>query len=665
MVLTAGVSAQTIWDGNIAITFAGGTGTEADPYKISNGAELARLAAYVNNYFGQFFVLTANIFLNDTANWQNWATDPPARQSFVIGNGVYNTSANRYNSFRGTFDGAGFVISGVYIPSSKDYQGLFGYVGEGGTIKNLGVVASYVKGNGYVGGLVGFADLGVTITNCYATGNVSGEGSYIGGLVGYASGGTTINNSYATGNVSGEERYIGGFVGYAGSYTGFEVTITNCYATGNVLGIAELGSSIGGLVGTLQSATISNSYSTGNVSGTATGTNNVANFVGGLVGDLGSDITIINSYTTGNVSGTMIEARGTYVRNLIGGLVGGAIYTSDITITNCYATGNVLGEGSYIVGGLVGDITISRGDLTITNSYYNNSTEGAINYTSSFGTPKTTAELKQQSTYIGWNFASIWAINAMINDGYPYLRTSHLKVNAVTPTIFTIPEGVATALQGQNPIISVTANAPEDGILSYQWYSNTSASTINGMIITGATNSSYSVPTSVAGTYYYYVIVTNTIPDNGDGGQKTASVTSNTITLIVHSTNSILSPDRMIPIVTPNNETPSVSPINALESEFTVGPNPVSKSVGVVNFFRQGKRIENANLSIYDASGSFVKRIKISDNAIGNQSRRQVGSWDLTDRKGRTVSEGTYLVKGSVKTMDGKREKLSLVLGVR
>ena len=34
---------------------------------------------------------------------------------------------------------------------------------------------------------------------------------------------------------------------------------------------------------------------------------------------------------------------------------------------------------------------------------------------------KTTSEMKQQSTYVGFDFDSIWAINPLINDGYPYL----------------------------------------------------------------------------------------------------------------------------------------------------------------------------------------------------------------------------------------------------
>ena len=88
---------------------------------------------------------------------------------------------------------------------------MFGEVGEGGTIRNLGVVASYVKGNRWVGGMVGANDgfNAGTITNCYVTGNVSGN-EYVGGMVGWNSGG--ITNCYAAGNVSGESN-VGGIAG--------------------------------------------------------------------------------------------------------------------------------------------------------------------------------------------------------------------------------------------------------------------------------------------------------------------------------------------------------------------------------------------------------------------------------------------------------------------
>ena len=57
----------SVWDGNTAAAFAGGTGTAEDPYQIANGAQLAYLASSVNNgetYEAKNFVLTANIDLN-------------------------------------------------------------------------------------------------------------------------------------------------------------------------------------------------------------------------------------------------------------------------------------------------------------------------------------------------------------------------------------------------------------------------------------------------------------------------------------------------------------------------------------------------------------------------------------------------------------------------
>jgi len=99
--------------------------------------------------------------------------------------------------------------------------------------------------------------------------------------------------------------------------------------------------------------------------------------------------------------------------------------------------------------------------------------------------------------------------------------------------------------------------------------------------------------------------------------------------------------------------------------DFYVGPNPVSKSLGAVSFFRHGSRVAYATLFIYDASGNVVKKIRVIDDAVGSQLRRKVSTWNLRDNKGRPVAEGTYLVKGVLKTSGGKREKVSVVVGVK
>jgi len=147
--------------------------------------------------------------LNDTANWKNWKNKPPANEWVPIG------------GFQGIFDGSGFVISGVYINGnlrdSTDYQkgGLFMSVLYGAEIKNLGVIASYVKGKNNIGGLAGRSN--GEISKCYYVGDVVGyeESSYseshrVGGIAGTNRG--TINNSYSAGTVSGDWQ-VGGLVG--------------------------------------------------------------------------------------------------------------------------------------------------------------------------------------------------------------------------------------------------------------------------------------------------------------------------------------------------------------------------------------------------------------------------------------------------------------------
>lgn len=60
---TCGIS--IIWDGTEASSFAGGSGTEDDPYQIANGAQLARLNSIDTT--GKYFIQVANIRLNDVS----------------------------------------------------------------------------------------------------------------------------------------------------------------------------------------------------------------------------------------------------------------------------------------------------------------------------------------------------------------------------------------------------------------------------------------------------------------------------------------------------------------------------------------------------------------------------------------------------------------------
>ena len=80
---------------------------------------------------------------------------------------------------------------------------------------------------------------------------------------------------------------------------------------------------------------------------------------------------------------------------------------------------------------------------------------------------------------------------------------------AETPVIIIQPQDI-TVTVGENAELSVEAVVNDGGTLSYQWYSNTAKSNTGGTPIGGAVSAKYEPLTDVAGTMYYYVIVTNT-----------------------------------------------------------------------------------------------------------------------------------------------------------
>jgi hypothetical protein len=110
----------------------------------------------------------------------------------------------------------------------------------------------------------------------------------------------------------------------------------------------------------------------------------------------------------------------------------------------------------------------------------------------------------------------------------------------------------------------------------------------------------------------------------------------------------------------------AAAPTETLTTEFIAGPNPADRRAGaVMNFFYQGRPIKNGQIKIYNAAGYVVNKIKINNGALGSQPDNLVASWDLTDKRGRLVPVGTYLVKGVLVTKDGKRERVLVTVGIR
>ncbi|ULQ60612.1 hypothetical protein K7I13_04850 [Brucepastera parasyntrophica] len=109
---------------------------------------------------------------------------------------------------------------------------------------------------------------------------------------------------------------------------------------------------------------------------------------------------------------------------------------------------------------------------------------------------------------------------------------SKATVHAPTPNITSHPSA-ANVNENAVHILSVDAECTGSGTLSYQWYSHTENATSGGTKISGATGSTYTVPTHTAGTFYYYCVVTNT--DDTVSGNKTASVSCNAACVTVSS----------------------------------------------------------------------------------------------------------------------------------
>ena len=181
------------------------------------------------------------------------------------------------NSYTGTFDGGGHTIMGLTVTTNYQYVGLFGRLGEAGTVKNVVMEGVNNHSLGYAGGVVGFSR-GGTIENCSVSGSVSGT-LCAGGVVG-AQWGASITGCSSSATVKGT-RYVGGVAGETNS----GATMAACYATGNVtIEIDPIDNILGGgLVGFNAGSSVLACYATGNVTSTGSSTGNVHIF--GLLGD--------------------------------------------------------------------------------------------------------------------------------------------------------------------------------------------------------------------------------------------------------------------------------------------------------------------------------------------------------------------------------------------
>ena len=194
---------------------------------------------------------------------------------------------NETTPFAGTLDGNGYAIYNLRIFRRLNNQGLFGYIGSGGVVRNLGVANVIVLGSVNVGAL---------------TGDLRGS----------------IVNSYATGIVRGNQN-VGGLVGNIGSYTLVEADTepdpanTGIIVNSRSSAAVDVGTSNGGgILGRCNGCTVLNSFAVGQVRNNNVNTPSATKFgTGGFIGQVGETrardlriiqaINISNNYAQGNM----------------------------------------------------------------------------------------------------------------------------------------------------------------------------------------------------------------------------------------------------------------------------------------------------------------------------------------------------------------------------
>ena len=219
-------------------------------YTVTSAEGLKNIAKLVNDgNTGIDITLTGNITL--TGDWT------------PIGTSISN-------AYKGTFDGGGHTITGLTVTTSDQYAGLFGYIGSGGTVKDVTLEEVKIESNNdmsavggvagrIAGGVVGYQSGGF-LTGCSSSATVN-AGNAAGGVAGLTDSGATLTACYATDDVTLVSNGTGTY--YAGGVVGDNInrsTVIACYAWGSVTGSGSGTVYVGGVTGTNDEGTLTACY---------------------------------------------------------------------------------------------------------------------------------------------------------------------------------------------------------------------------------------------------------------------------------------------------------------------------------------------------------------------------------------------------------------------
>ena len=326
-----------------------GEGSSSNPFQISNAKELAWFRDWVNGTYtpkdGESASEHEKACAKLTANID---------MSTVCGKNIGSWSPIRGGErwrWCGTFDGNNKTISNLYINSTEDNQGLFGYI-HNNTYRNVYICIKNIKfenvnitstGNN-IAALVAYAQTVNEISNIHVlSGTIKGSRS-VGGIAGNSNRSIFTNvTNHATVIASGSDD-TGGIAGSI-----YLSTLTSCANYGAVTNETKDARNVGGITGSSQESTISHCANYANIKG---GTQ-----VGGIAGIIKKG-TLETSFTSGNITQTN-ALRSDYpglTSDLIVGRLensptfkGKIIYNTNsiLTIAGSKATPKAIGYGDY------------------------------------------------------------------------------------------------------------------------------------------------------------------------------------------------------------------------------------------------------------------------------------------------------------------------------
>jgi hypothetical protein len=481
---------------------------------------------------------------------------------------------NATTKFSGSYDGQGYTISGLYINRPTEGNvGLFGHFGhptgqntQASTIRKVNLTGVTVIGGRGTGTLVGRITGNTnTLIECCTAEN----GSVVGD--GATGGLVGSNNSYRETPGGTDNSLI------RSCYADINVSLSNNPSAGK--------DKFGGLSGCNQKGTILNSYALGSVTAEDSG----AERIGGIAG--------------------CADLRG--------------------MIEKSYSIGQVNGQGSSLVGGLVGNLSGPGSNVgVVEDSFWNTQTSGQS--TSAGGTGKTTTEMKDIDTFTNtatvgldeaWDFTDIWAMDENENDGYPYLQCIEFVEDTPLPV----------------ELSSFTAVITSDLAVNLQWRAETETNLLGYNVFRSITNTldeSFMINLNLINAYNSSTAVSyNYIDDEVHNGQM--------YYYWLQSVEYDLTTDFHGPVsvVVEYEEDSGTTPVVLRTELISAYPNPFNPATAIKFSLAESAEV---TIEVYNMLGQSVQTLlKNQNHPKGTHSI----IWDGKDNSGKNVVSGIYFYR--------------------